>query len=369
MRVSAKIALITGLCTASLGVTALPADASAHHTWRVHAGTGTISAAVAKAKPGDTLRLGKGTFHDSVFITITLKIRGAGWDKTVIMPPATSDSPCNMGGTMEGLCAAGAFDAQGNPDITKPVVNVSIEDLRVTGFSDTGVLGFNTKGMHVDHVKADHNAGYGIARFVSTDSLFEENQTWQNVEAGLYMGDSPHANSVIRENKSWNNGIGVFMRDSTELTAIDNQVWANCIGILALWTGGEAPGDIPAGNYVIRDNKAWANNMACPGTDHPPLSGAGIALAGVHDTLVAHNDVNNNMPTGPSIASGGITLISTAFIGGADPTNNTVRNNELHGNAPADIVWDGTGSGNKIFRNECATTSPVTPTWCTGDAD
>ncbi|MDQ1484597.1 MAG: hypothetical protein QOJ62_290, partial [Actinomycetota bacterium] len=269
MKTARRLVTIAGAAVTVVGMTALPAQA-AHTTIRVSPGTGTISAAVAAAHPGDTLKLAKGVYTDSVFIPISLTIEGSGW-ATIVEPPATSTNPCNMGG-MEGLCAAGAFDASGNPDVTKPVVNVKIKNLRVTGFSDSGVLGFNTRGMKVTNVKADHNGGYGIARFVSTDSVFEHNWTSWNGEAGLYMGDSPHANSVVRHNKADNNGFGVFLRDSTDITASDNRVWDNCIGIFALNSGQGAPGDLPAGDFRIIDNRAWDNNLACPAAEHPPFS-------------------------------------------------------------------------------------------------
>jgi hypothetical protein len=61
-------------------------------------------------------------------------------------------------------------------------------------------------------------------------------------------------------------------------------------------------------------------------------------------------------------------LFSTAFIGGADPTNTTVRGNEAEGNRAADIVWDGTGSGNRVKNNDCNRAIPGNLGWCT-DSD
>jgi nitrous oxidase accessory protein NosD len=356
MRFASRVGFICVAVITAVGLGAMPAQAAPHHhTIWVHPGTGTISAAVASAQPGDTIWLGKGTFYDSVFIPITLTIRGSGWHKTVVKPPASSDNPCNDPEGVNGFCAAGAFDDQGNPDVSHPVRNVTIEDLRVTGFSATGVLGFNTRGMFVRGVRADHDGGYGIARFVSTKSVFEHNWTSYNEEAGLYMGDSPNGDSVVRNNWTDHNGFGVFLRDSTELTARGNKAWGNCIGILALDTGEPTA----AGAYTIVGNKVFANDRVCPASeDGPPVSGIGIALAGVHDTLVKDNDVNFNKPGGDSIISGGIVLFSTA-PDGADPTDNTVRNNELHHNRQADIVSDGTGSGNVIKQNECRTTIPA----------
>ena len=165
------------------------------------------------------------------------------------------------------------------------------------------------------------------------------------------MGDSPNGYSVARDNRSDHNGLGIFMRDSTHLTATDNKSWGNCVGILALNPGGGAPGDLPAGNYRITDNQVWANNMSCPSSSGLPASGIGIALAGVHDTLVLDNKVSGIVTATASVAHGGIVIISTKSTTGADPTHNTVLDNTAHGNKPSDIFWDGTGFGNKVRHN------------------
>lgn len=362
-----RLAAVATLAVAAFGATAAPAQANpGGHTIWVPPGTGTISAAVAAARPGDTIKLAAGTYLDSVFIPIALTIDGAGWSKTVITPPDSSDNPCNDEQLMTALCAVGAFDpATGVFDTSRPVKDVVIKHLRVTGFTDTGVLGFNTDGLRVSHVRADHNGGYGIARFLSTDSVFDGNWASYNAEAGLYMGDSPHADSVVRHNRADHNGFGIFLRDSTDITATHNTVWGNCIGILALNSGGEEPGDLPAGDYRIVHNTSFANDRACPASeDGPPLSGIGIALAGVHDTVAANNAVPDNAPGGDTLVSGGIVIASTADTGGADPIDNVVRHNKLRGNDPADIVWDGTGSGNQVTHNHCEMAIPPDLGWC-----
>jgi nitrous oxidase accessory protein NosD len=347
------------LVSGTIALAGSPAMAAGHHTVVVSPGVGTISAAVAAASPGDTLKLEKGTFHDSVLITKTLTIRGEG-DATVIKPPATSTNPCNQPGTMEGLCVAGQLDSSGNPDLSKPVADVHIADLRTTGFSDSGVIGFNTIGLRVTDVRSDHNGGYGIARFASVKSLFADNRTSYNVEAGLYVGDSPEAASAVVDNRTDHNGIGIFLRDSTDVLASGNSSSANCVGVLALNSGQGATGPTGAGKYLIQENNVSANNSACPATEGPPTSGIGIALVGVERTKVLENKVNNNKPGGPTFASGGIVIVSTA-------SNNLVKDNELRGNQPADIFWDQTGTGNKVRENECRTAIPGNLGWCSAD--
>jgi hypothetical protein len=86
------------------------------------------------------------------------------------------------------------------------------------------------------------------------------------------------------------------MRDSTEIAAVGNHVWDNCVGILALNSGGGAPGDLPAGKYRIAGNTVTDNDRACPASNGPPTSGIGIALAGVHNSLVTGNRVTETTP-------------------------------------------------------------------------
>lgn len=63
-------------------------------------------------------------------------------------------------------------------------------------------------------------------------------------------------------------------------------------------------------------------------------------------------------------SSGGIVIISTVFGGGANPTRNTVVDNSVHANKASDIFWDGTGFGNKVRDNSCATVIPANRGWC-----
>jgi parallel beta-helix repeat protein len=353
---------VLGLAASVQAMTAPLAEAAPHHTLQVEPGVGTITAAIARAKAGDTLVLAAGTFFDNALVTVPLHITGAGSAKTVIRPPEDAQGPCST----SGICVVGAQGSSGQPTSSPPVSDVTIANLRVTGFSEDGIFGINTKGLRVSQVRADHNGDYGIARFQSTDSTFEDNLVSYNGEAGLYLGDSPNANSVVRGNSADHNGFGIFLRDSTHITAVDNRVWGNCVGVALLNSGQGAAGDQPAGEYRILDNVVWANDRACPAGEHPPFSGVGIGLLGVTSTHVRDNAVLDNRPTGDSVGSGGIVLVSTAVSGGADPTYNTVRDNDVRRNQPADITSDGTGTGNRVFDNECLTAIPDDLGWCGG---
>ena len=99
VRLAAAGLLVSGLVV----LVAAPATASDHHTWVVEPGTGTISAAVASASPGDTLQLEAGTFYDSVFVAQldaqgnpvpkSLTITGEGDETVISRPPSQLTTP------------------------------------------------------------------------------------------------------------------------------------------------------------------------------------------------------------------------------------------------------------------------------------
>jgi hypothetical protein len=84
----------------------------------------------------------------------------------------------------------------------------------------------------------------------------------------------------------------------------------------------------------------------------------GILLAGANHSTVVGNTVTGNHPTGPSFASGGIAVTSTAPLGGTDPIGNLIKANKVHNNQP-DLFYDGTGSDNVFVANSCETSIPA----------
>ena len=90
-----------GITVTTWATTVAPAQAASHRTVTVQPGTGTISAAVAAAHPGDTLTLLPGTFYDSVFIPISLHITGAGSARTVTIPASALKSATRKAASSE----------------------------------------------------------------------------------------------------------------------------------------------------------------------------------------------------------------------------------------------------------------------------
>jgi len=113
-------------------------------------------------------------------------------------------------------------------------------------------------------------------------------------------------------------------------------------------------------HWRVWANRSSRNTGACSGEEEgpPALSGIGMLLWGTAHSSFEHNRTFANRPTGPSVVSGGIVLASSKQIGGADPRNNLIRINVAHRNRPYDLLWDGTGNGNRFVRNDCSTSRP-----------
>jgi hypothetical protein len=360
LRRCALLGSIAVIAILGLPAGAAYADSSDGHTIVVHPGQ-SIQKAIDSATAGTTVVVRAGVYKESILITtdrITLRGSHDEHGKTVLEPPAvTPSNPCTdfNGNLASGVCV------MGQP--VKPVTGDSIAGLTIQDFPANGVFGFGTDKLSVTEVTALRNGAYGIARFVSTRSRFAHNVARDSGEAAIYIGDSPKADSTVVENLATGSGIGVFVRDSTGVTVEENRTTGNCIGILALNTGG---GAIAAGNFRIRDNEVTENDKACLAAEGPPTSGLGIALAGTRDVRVEDNRVLRNQPTRPSpLGSGGIAVVSTKGMGGADPINNTVTDNTALNNQPFDLLYDGSGSGNRFFDNHCQTSQP--PGLCHND--
>lgn len=309
------------------------------------------------------MRVHRGVYHENVAITKNrIKLRGDGRRKTVLMPAdEPTPSPCTIEVApgvflVDGVCIAGEFDPV-TFELGPPVRGTKVERLHVTGFSGFGVILLNANRSTVKRVQASHNEGYGISGFVLSGVRFLQNHAHHNGEPGFYVGDSPHARAVIVGNRAHDNEMGILLRDASRGLVRHNRLWDNCLGVLVIETG--APD--PAERWRLRRNTVRHTNRACEGTptnEPPPLSGAGIVIAGADRVGVWRNKVLGHEASGPSAFTGGIVVVSSATAGGDDPSNNRIIRNTAFRNEPFDVFWDESGTGNRFRANRYATSDP-----------
>jgi nitrous oxidase accessory protein NosD len=291
----------------------------------------SIQKAIKAADPGDTIVVVGGVHHESVVIKKDgISLRG---DDAVLKPPAKPTSSCGASG----------FCVQAD--------DVSISGFTVRNFKDSGIIAIGARDAKFVTNRAFNNGEYGIAAFSSPGTRMIANLTSGSDDAGLYVGDSPHADATVVANETYDNFLGILVRNALHGKIVGNRVHNNCLGMFFL---ADEPG--PAGAFGVSANEVVNNTRACPAfEDAPPLSGVGIALLGAKGMEIKGNHIVHNVPSGPTGLSGGVVV--TKGFGGTAPTNNTVVGNTILRNKP-DILWDKSGSGNRFEPNNCKTSKP-----------
>lgn len=359
MRPSKKVLFLAAgsLVAAMTFPSAVAADAGSSADATVGPGE-SIQDAVDAAAVGDTIEVERGTYFESVSIQtdgITLKANG----RVTLRPPDDGAGLCNAPGDLVGICVVPADIDLAIFMYTTRVKDVTISGFKVVGFAD-GVFGFGTENLSATHVRAIDNTSYGVASFDGVGTQFTHNVATGAHDAGVYIGDSPDANAVVRDNLSWGNGFGILVRHAHHTVVYDNRVWGNCIGVFLLHDG-QAEG---SGDNAVLDNSVRDNNESCTqyaGFLHvPTVGGGGIVAAGSLHNVISDNRVTGN--SGDTPYSGGIVLVATT-IPNEDgsftaSTGNVVVQNRLRHNDPADIVLDNASQPNVFLDNRCATSTP-----------
>src|SRR5260370_37608979 len=114
--------------------------------------------------------------------------------------------------------------------------------------------------MTVKLVVATDDGAYGISRFESTRTQFADDIAIGNNEAGFYVGDSPDADTVVRDDQAYGNQFGVFVRHAREVLVTDNRLSGNCQGVTGL--DDVQPGR--ARDVTAEYNSVARNNTFCP---------------------------------------------------------------------------------------------------------
>ena len=316
----------------------------------------SIQGAIDAAQPGDTILVKPGEYAEALKITtddLTLK----GSRGTVLTMPDDAE-PClvfdpEAPPTLEGICVLGEFSPEF--EVTDPVEDARISGFEIRGFSGNGVFALATEDLRASHNWTKDNGEYGIFVLLSTRPVLADNKASGNGVAGLYVGGNQEVDAKIFGNTTWDNPIGIFLRDVSFGTAEGNHAFGNCSGILML---AGAPG--PLTNWKVRRNLVKANNKPDCGEEDPVPSGNGILLLGAADNDISRNLVVGNRGEGVGGLGGGIVLVTGGEPGGPqfEPSGNRVRKNVAFGNQPFDIAWDGTGDGVTFRGNRCGTSQP-----------
>ncbi|MEU1274187.1 right-handed parallel beta-helix repeat-containing protein [Streptomyces sp. NPDC005799] len=339
-------------CSAAIVGTGLGAAPSAagHMIQTVRPGE-SIQKAVDAARPGDTVLVLPGVYHESVKVTTAhITLRGVG--RRTVIEPGTKKAGDRCSEKGNGICVVGAKD--------RSLKGVTVASLTVSGFSGSGVFAMGTDGLTVRNVSALNNGVWGIAQERSVRSVLWGNTVSGSGDAGIFLANTITAEKgatdtegtrVVR-NRLQGNRVGVTVRRLRDLQVDRNYLTGNCVGVFVVGDENKPK----AGDLAVRQNRIVANNKSCPKTARlPALQGSGIVLTGAEKTLVANNEIRDNAGTSP--LSGGIVLFKS-FVG-TTSDDNRITGNRLSGNAPADLVNSDLGKGNTFESNTCRASKPA----------
>lgn len=251
-----------------------------------------VQTALIKAKPGDTIELGEGTFEFTMGLSLTVKdvtLRGQGMDKTFL-----SFKKQNAGS--EGLLVTSdGFRME----------NLTVEDAKGDGVKVNGATGviFRKVRARWSGGPRIENGGYGLYPVQCKHVLIEDCVANDASDAGIYVGQSQYV--IVRRCLAERNVAGIEIENTFDADVYENTATNNSGGILVF----DLPGlqQKNGGRVRVFHNTVKANNhrnFAPKGNtvaDVPP--GTGLMVMATDQVEMFQNKVTDNQTVGIGVVS------------------------------------------------------------------
>jgi parallel beta-helix repeat protein len=351
-----------------LGMVTVASPAAAH-TSRTMVVTTTIQAAVDAAQPGDTILVPPGTYRESVLVT-----------KSHLTIVGSRAAILDAQGFPTGIRVGTGTISRGGPAPACPPLAVegfTLDGLTITHGGFSGVFLVGVDGYHLTGTRYVDNPVYGPFPVCSRNGRIDFNQVvgggsaaGPSLDTGIYVGDDDQV--TVRHNSVTNYVIGVVVENTIHATVQNNLLQGNTAGIyVAVLPDHPRPF---TDDVVVERNQVLHNNLPNP---VPPDSGdeiggvptgVGIVNLGSDHVVVRHNRVLGNDSLGVIVLRNLFGPVDPRIE--PDPDFNQVRGNVIlhNGQHPdpvraitpgADIVYDGTGTGNCFADNVFKTEFPA----------
>lgn len=242
----------------------------------------SIQDAVARAKPGDTIQILPGTYHQTVYIdkdniALVGVIHGADWP---------------------------TFDGEGkrNDAVLYSGNGVRVENLHIVNYKGNAIMGQAGNNFVIRHNWIANAGVYGIFPEFAQNGLVEYNSLTGIEDAAIYVGMSD--NIHVAHNEVFGNVAGIEIENSRHAVVEHNLAYDNAGGILTFVTPG-----LPiktAFDVIIRNNFVVANNHKNFGAVGSIVSGVpsgtGVIVMAADDVIIENNIIRDNKNAGIIVA-------------------------------------------------------------------
>lgn len=332
-RLFATLALVGSV---AISVAACGSDApDANRTIAVPGDAATVAEAVKQAKPGDTVQIAPGTYHEAVTVEVDgITIRGQ--DRNTVVLDGQHSLPSGF---------------------TVNADNVAIENVTVHSYTQNGVLfngtstgeaeadtvygipGSSLQGYRVSYVTSYNNGTYGIYAFAANGGLIEYSYVSGHPDSGIYVGQCKPCDVVIRNVIAERNAIGYYGTNASGGVYVINSVFRN--NRLGVTPNSQLMEKLtPQAETVVAGNLVIDNDDP----DTPEIAngffGGGIAIGGGTRNTIVRNRVEGH-------DYAGIMLVS---LNEFEPSDNRVEGNVLADNA-IDLLYAPSAGATNALRN------------------
>jgi hypothetical protein len=335
-----------------------------HHTYTVcKKGKGkcdfrTIQKAVSKAKAGDTVRVGHGTYKEAVSVV--------GAKKRFIKLIGDPRHPAKV--------LLNGSNKKSNGVLVSGANQVTVRGFKARDYKANGFFVVNATGYTLQNLIAQHTGVYGLYAFNTKGGLMADSEAYYLNDGAFYIGQTPPQakplRSIVRNVKGHSSAIGFSATNMRYVTITKSKFWNNALGIVPNALDSEKfP---PPEDNVITNNDIFWNNFDFH-AGHPPFTvrkdgtaalapvGTGLLLLGGRGNLVQGNRFYGNYLTAVAAIDG---ILLQKHPDAIALQRNTVRDNQFGlGGADLngrDIAYDGSGNDNCFGPNTIMSPSPDT---------
>jgi hypothetical protein len=309
----------------------------------------TIAKAVKQAKKGDTIRIAKGTYRESV------RIAGAG--KSHIKLIGDTKRPGRV--ILDGKSLKGG-DAQ-NGVFINGADGVRVSGLTVRNYKANGIFVTNAIGYELSDLVARQTGTYGLYAFNSVGGVMEDSEASEVNDGAFYVGQTPVQDkprrTFVRNVDGHTSVIGFTGTNMRYVTITGSRFYNNAVGVVPNALSSEkyppATDNVISGNEIFWNNFNYYRGAPFPlrqteaaGVPFPP--GLGLLLLGGHRNVVENNKIYGNFLAGAGMVQG-------FALNETDAPMRNLESNRISGNEfglggtdlnGRDLVYDGNGTGN-----------------------